>query len=451
MDKREFIKRLFEKGKEKGMQDMEVFFEESNSFDLRVFNKEIDNYSISNEHGLSFRGLYNGKMGYSYSEKVDETSIDMLVEQAIENAKIIDSDDEERIFEGSKSYKEVISYNKGLEEIEAKDKIDFIKALELEALKLDNRVDSVPYCLFGENSVYKMMINTKGLNLENKSNTAYAYISVKVKEGEDIKTGSSYIVTNDFSEFNPKALAEKAVKEALSMLGALSIESNEYPVIIRNDAAASLLEAFTSIFSAENVQKGLSLLKGKINEKIANSIVSIVDDPFMEKGVASASFDGEGVATKYKRVIDKGILKTYLHNTKTALKDGVESTGNAYKPSYKSPISIAPTNMYIEKGETSLDDMIKTIDRGLLIINLEGLHSGLNPVSGDFSLSSYGYEVELGKIKRPVNQITIAGNFYDLLNDIEIVGNDLKFALPGKSSYIGSPSIKIKKLSVSGE
>lgn len=450
MSNRELIEKIFNRGKELGLGDMEVYIQGNKQFDTRIFEGEIDKYSISDEIGLSFRGMYNGKMGYSYTEKVDETSIEMLIKEAMENAVTIDSEDEEEIFAGSKEYKEVNTYNSELENVTTEQKIEFTKAMEKAAFEADKRVTSVNYCLYGEVTGYSLLANTKGLNLENKSNLAEAYISVVVKDGDDVKTGSNFIISNDFSKFNPEELASAAVKEALSMLGAKSIESGKYPVILRNDVAASILQAFSSVFIAENVQKNLSLLKGKLNEQIANELITIVDDPFLKDGVASTPFDGEGVATKYKKVIDKGVLKTYLHNSKTARKDGVESTGNASKSSYKSPVSISPTNMYIENGNTSIEEMINNTESGIMIINVQGLHSGLNAVSGDFSLSAYGYLIEKGKIARPVNQITIAGNLYEVLKSVEAVGNDLKFGFPS-TGYIGSPSLKISSLAIAGK
>ncbi|WIV11482.1 TldD/PmbA family protein [Proteiniborus sp. MB09-C3] len=450
MANRELIEKIFNKGKELGLGDMEVYIQGNKQFDTRIFEGEIDKYSISDEVGLSFRGVYNGKMGYSYTEKVDESSIDMLIKEAMGNAVTVDSDDEEEIFAGSKEYKEVNTYNSELENVTSEQKIEFAKALEKAAYEADKRVTSVNYCLYDESTSYSVLANTKGLNLENKSNIAETYVSVVVKDGDDIKTGEKYIISNDFSKFNAEELAKGAVDEAISMLKAESIESGEYPIILRNDVAASVLQAFSSVFIAENVQKDLSLLKGKLNEQIAKELITIVDDPFLKDGVVSASFDGEGVATKYKKVIDKGVLKTYLHNSKTAKKDGVESTGNASKGSYKSPVSISPTNMYIENGSTSVDDMIESTEKGIMIIDVQGLHSGLNAVSGDFSLSAYGYLIEKGKISRPVNQITIAGNLYEVLKNIDSVGNDLKFGFPG-FGYIGSPSLKINSLAVAGK
>ena len=444
------IDKIFIEGKNNGLKDMEVYYSTGSSLSLKVFQKELDGYSLSESEGLSLRGVYKGKMGYPYTEKVDETSIDQLVRDVAENATIIDSDDEEIIFEGSKDYKKVDSFNPDLSNVSEEEKIQFVKSLEEEAFKLDERIASVEVCAYGDGYGETIMSNTKGLYLQDKNNIAYTYIVVVAKEGEDIKTGMSYRTANDFSKFNAEEIAKEAVNEALALLGANSVKSGDYNIIIRNSAAADLLEAFTGIFSAEAVQKNLSLLKGKIDEKIASDKFTLIDDPYMDGGLASKSFDGEGVACKYKKIVDKGVLKTYFHNLKTAKKDGIETTGNASKGSYKSSINIAPSNFYVEKGERSLDEMIASVEKGIMITELQGLHSGLNSVSGDFSLAALGFLIEGGKISRPVEQITVAGNYFEMLKNIEETGSDLKFGLPGEA-YIGSPSLRIKKLSVAGE
>lgn len=444
------IDKIFSQGKDKGLQDMEVYYSAGSSLSLKVFQKELDGYSLSESEGLSLRGVYNGKMGYSYTEKADETSVEQLVKDVVENATIIDSDDEEFIYEGSKEYKKVNSFNPKLANVKEEQKIAFVKSLEEEAFKLDKRIVSVETCVYGDGYGETILSNTKGLYLHDKSNIAYTYIVVIAKNGEDIKTGMAYRTGNDFEKFNAGEIAKEAVDEALALLGAKSVKSGDYEIILRNSAAAELLEAFTGIFSAESVQKKLSLLKGKLNEKIASEKFTLTDDPYMDGGLASSSFDGEGAACKYKKVIDKGVLKTYLYNLKTAKKDGVETTGNASKSSYKASIGIAPSNFYVEKGEKSLDEMIASVNKGIMITELQGLHSGLNSVSGDFSLAALGFLIENGRITRPVEQITVAGNYFEMLKNIEETGCDLKFGLPGEA-YIGSPSLKIKKLAIAGE
>jgi len=445
MDKKALIDKLFQLGKERGLEDMEVSYRNGTSFSLSIFKSELDDYSLSESDVLSFRGIYNGKMGYSYTEKVDETSIELLVNGAIENAKIISSEDEVEIFAGSKEYKEVNSYNPSLDNVSELEKIEFAKKAEEIAYSLDKRVSTVQSCNYVDESSESIICNTKGLNLHKKSNLTLSYIGVVVKDGDDIKSKYSFVCGRDFSKFDAEKLAKEAVEEALSMLGAKSIKSGNYPIIVRNDTMVDLLQAFTGIFSAESVQKDLSLLKGKLNEQIASTKLTLVDDPFMEGGLASRSYDFEGAACTFKNVIENGVLKTYLYNLKTAKKANVETTGNSLGGS-----GIGPSNFYIKNGDKSLDEIVSTIDKGLLITNLDGLHAGLNTISGDFSLSASGYEIENGKIKRPVEQITVAGNFFNMIKNIEEIGNDLKFGLPG-SSYIGCPSIKFKSLAVSGE
>ncbi|HBH11941.1 MAG TPA: TldD/PmbA family protein, partial [Clostridiales bacterium] len=379
-----------------------------------------------------------------------DSSIPFLVEEAMQNAIIIDSDDEENIYIGSDEYEEINNYNPILDQVTEEQKIQLTLDLEKEAMSLDDRIQSVQYCAYGDVTGETNIINSKGLSLSTKSNIAFAYVGVVAKNGDDLKTGMAYKATNDFFKIDSKEIAKEAVKEAVSMLGAESVQSGNYPIILRNNVACDLLESFSDVFSAENVQKNLSQLKHKIGQKIASDNLNIIDNPHMEDGFASTPFDGEGYPTQIKKVIENGILKTYLHNLKTSEKDGVSSTGNASRGSYKSIIDISPSNFFIENGTYSMDDMINGIDKGLLLIELQGLHSGLNSVSGDFSLACYGYLVEEGKISKPVNQITVSGNFFKMIKNIEMIGNDLKFGLPA-GSYFGAPSLKIKELSIAGK
>ena len=440
---------IYKKSKENNIENLEIFYSQGRDLTIKVFNGDVDVYKLAEAEGLGLRGKYNDKMGYSYTEKVDETSIEFLIDSLVENSKNIDSEDREEIFEGSSDYRKVNNFNSSLEEITEKEKIEFVKNLEKESMKLDKRIKSIQDCMYGDGYSETVISNSKGLDIKDKSNLSYTYVSVVAKENDDIQSGFAYKVTNNFKELNYKEIAKEAVDEAISMLGAKSIKSGKYPIILRNNVASDILEAFSSVFSSERVQKNLSLLKGKLSEKIASDKISLIDDPFLKNGYASKGFDGEGVPTRIKDIIKEGVLKTYLYNIKTALKDNVKSTGNASRTSYKSSIGISPTNMYIKPGDIDLEQMIKNINEGILITDVQGLHAGLNPISGDFSLSAQGLLIQKGAIKEPVNQITISGNFLEMLKNVEEVGEDLRFGLPS-SSYIGSPSLKIKDLDVAG-
>lgn len=445
-----FIEKLFAKATEKGLTEYEAYYSSGKSFSVKIYNGEVDDYKNSTGLGLSFRAVHNGQMGYSYTENFDESSVDMLLDELIDNASTLERDTLEYIFEGSPEYKDINNYKGELEKVEVAKKIEFAKVLEAEAKALDERVASVNYCLYGEGVGERIIVNSKGLKLHDKGDDAYCYVAVVVREGKDTKTGSAFAISQSFEDFDPKALAKEAVDEAVSLLGAKPVKSGNYDVIIRNKTFASMLGAMSGVFSAEAVEKGLSKFAGKIGEEVAVKGLNIIDNPHLQNGGSTKSFDDEGVATKVKRVVENGVLNSYLHNLKTAKNMGVESTGNGQKGSYKASINIAPFNFYIEPHKKSLDELKKELGTGLLLIEFGGLHSGLNGISGDFSLLTSGYYIENGEIVKPVNQITIAGNYFEMLKNIDTIGGDLKFNLPGVAT-IGAPSILICNMKIAGE
>ncbi|HBG01107.1 MAG TPA: TldD/PmbA family protein [Firmicutes bacterium] len=450
MDMREFKDKVFAAGTRAGLGDMEIYVSRSEDFCVRVFQKEIDDYSLSVEQGVGFRAHYAGKVGYAYVETLDDESVTLLVEGAKANAQIIDSDDQIEFFAGSDHYPEVVAYNEGLDRVSAEEKIAFSKALEAESFAADARVSMVNWALTGSGQTEVYIANTKGLDQSFARNAAYSFVSAVAREDGSVKTGVRMLSGNDWGKFDAKKLAHEAVYEATSLLGASSVQSGDYRALLRYDVARDLLATFSSVFSAEAVQKGLSLLGGKLGQQIASPLVTVTDDPLLDHESASMPFDGEGVATRTKSVVEQGRLATLLHNLKTAKKDGVESTGNASRASFKSPVGISPTNFFIEPGQTDYEELVKKLGDGIIIIDVQGLHSGANPVSGDFSLGAYGYLVEKGQIVRAVEQITVAGNFFKLLEAVEEIGCDLSFGMPSQSGHFGSPSLLIRELAIAG-
>ncbi|WP_318616676.1 TldD/PmbA family protein [Sporosarcina sp. YIM B06819] len=440
----EFQEKLLAEAMDAGFKEVEVYYERSESFQLMIFEGEIDSYETSEEGGLGLRGLYNGKMGYAYTEKIEEASIPFLIDSAKANADVLDEDDGTDIFEGSDNYSGHNLYSEELANITIPEKIELIKSIEKKTLAYDPRIITLNYCVLQDYSGERVMANNKGLSLNEKKNGLVIFVSAVAKDGEEMKTGSCIKMTQDFTSLNADEIAKEAAEEALSNLGEQSIPTKKYPIVMRYDASASLLATFTPIFSAENTQKDLSLLKGKVGEKIAAESFTVLDDPFHPEALAGTNFDGEGVATGKRTIVSNGTLETLLHNRKTAKKDGVETTGHARKSSYKSTLTVAPLNMYIAPGNKSKEDLIGSLKEGILITSLAGLHSGVSTISGDFSVAATGFYIKDGKIATPVKQMTIAGNFFDYMKGIEEVGADLKFAPGG----YGSPSLIVKELSV---
>jgi len=441
---------LFAQAKEKGFADYELFYSGGNSFQIRVFNSEIQEYKDTTSEGVGFRGTYNGKMGYAYTENLDSDIIPTLLENAMGNATIIEDEEVEKLYPGDEKYEKVNSYNEAINSVPTSQKIEWAMEMEKYAKALDPRVKMADFCIVGNGESSMAIANSYGLNLSQKSNMAQALLIARVEENGQNKNSMEMWMGRDFADFDYKKLAEKAVKDALSYLGASSIPSGQYPVIFNQDTARDVLSVFCSVFVAERCQKGFSLLnKGKLGETIAAPHVTLRDDAITEHSLLNLAFDAEGVAATNKAVVENGVLKTLLYNTKSAEKDGVKSTGNATKAGFGGAISTGPTNLYLAPGSTSYEDLVAGMKKGVIITGMAGLHSGVNPISGDFSVSADGYYVEDGKIVKPVEQITVAGNFYELLKNIETIGSDLKIRAMGMSG-VGAPSILVNGLSIAG-
>ena len=441
------LKSLFDAGFHAGLTEMEVYLVEDENFSCKVFEQDVDSYSLSVTRGLSFRGLYEGKMGYTYTEKCEDSSIDFLINSVISNASIIEKDEKEELYGGDNDYVKLDLYHPELEKVTPQEKIQFLKEVEAECKSLDSRVKSVNYCLFTNGTSKMTLKNSKGLDLHQEQNYAYTYVSVLVSEHDQNKTDGDFIVSADFKKYDAKSFAKKIVAAAIGQLGAVKVKSGKYPILLKNTVVGDILEAMSDSFSADNVQKDLSRLKGKLETAIGTDALTIVDDPHLKDGLGSASFDGEGVATYAKEVVSNGVLKTYLHSLATSKTFDVQPTGNGFRSGFKSPIVISPSNLYIQPRELSFDSLAKAINDGIYITEVQGLHAGLNDISGDFSLSASGFLIKNGAVSTAVHELTIAGNFFDLLHHIKGIGSDLDF---GASSF-GSPSLWIDSLRVSGE
>lgn len=447
MDKQQFMDRLLAEAKAQGIDPAEVYFSAGSSFSAGAMNGNIDSYKVSTRQGLGLRGMYQGKMGYASTQAFDEEAIRQLIEGVKEGALLREDEGAEEIYEGDAEYPTVVSYDETLAQVPATAKLDAVLAIEKAALE---SVDTVKQCEGTQLSTMSGEVylrNSYGLNLQHKDNAFIAYTGAIAKDGDSTSTGMAFKCGRDFAKLDVKKLGEEAAQEAASGLHAEPVPAGNYRMILRYDAMQSLLATFCGIFSAENAQQGLSLLKGREGEKIAADCVTLMDDPLLEGGFDSAPFDGEGVASKTKAVVENGVLKTLLHNRKTAKKQGVTSTGNALRPGLSAPITVAPTNFFFKPGDKTLAELEADMSDGLVITDLSGLHAGANMTSGDFSLLSKGYLLKGGKRVQPVEQITIAGNFYDVLKNIRAIGSDLIFPASG----VGSSSVDVGTLTAAGK
>ncbi len=421
----------------------EVYYNEAEELEVQSLDSTLDKYAVSRKAGLNLRVQLNGKNGYAYTEALDDP--EELVKRAMDNARAIESDDEHPM-QGKSVYQKIEKKEIPLLKLSEREKIELAFELENKTKALDTRVKRLMYCNVTTLKGIKRIHNTLGLEADSERETALTYAVAVLEQDGESKDGLGFRVNADAMDID--SVAKEAVREGAAMFKASSAPVGKYRILLRNDAAAGLLEAFCSMFSADQAQKGLSLLKDKEGEKVASDIVTILDDPFHE--FAPRAFDGEGVPCIKKAVVDNGVFKTLLHNLKTAKKAGVPSTGNAGRAGAASPVDISPTNFYIVPGKRGYDELLKELDNGIVLTELSGMHSGLNPVSGDFSLLAKGLLVENGTVVRPVDQITVAGSFFSLMKGILEIGSDLRFGFP-YGSNVGSPSLLINELMISGK
>ena len=447
MNVNEFIKKLFERAAAAGFEASEADYRADEEFSVAVKGGEIVDYSVSSGMGLGFRALVSGKMGYASTQVLDDDALELLVSGAQENAALIESGDEEFIFAGSDAYPEMDVYNDEIDKITAAEKIDMARRLEKECVSIDPRVTQCEAVELMSGSSARRLVNSRGLDISFRENYIGVYAGVLAQENGQVTSGMAIRLVRDPKQLDIRKEAERAVKDAVDGLNADKAASGEYRVILRNDVAGSMLRTFSSVFSADAAQKGMSLLKGREGEMIGSEALTIVDDPLNPASPGATPFDGEGVAARKLAVVENGKLNTLLHNLKTAKKQGVQSTGSASKPSYASPVGVAPHALHIVPSETTPDELVALAGDGVFITDVQGLHSGANQISGDFSLGARGFLIEGGRITRPVSQITVAGNFFELMKNVVAVANNLEFAF----SSVASPDLLIGRLAVAGK
>lgn len=449
MNYQEFKQAVIHYAAANNIKDYELYYTKSDETSVEIFQTEVKGFNSSNSLGVCFRCIVNGQTGYASTENMTEEEAESIVLRAIENALVLESDAPSFIHTQGDTY--LTCEKEEAPAPTAAELVDFALDLQKEIYAQDERVIDGTQAVAGFGSFEKAIFNSNGLDLSDNGSFDYTYAMAIVTDGNEMYNGME-VKSGKMADFDKTEVAKEAVKDAVSTIGYTSIESGEYTVVFSNKVMASLLGVYSSIFSAEAAQKGLSLLKDKEGEIIASDIVTLTDDPMYKDSLVKASFDDEGAATYAKNVIENGKFTTFLHNLATAAKAGVKTTGNGYKGSYASPVGINHYNFYINPVKGSLEDLFAEAGNGIYITEVEGMHAGADSISGDFSLSSGGFRIEDGKKTTPVKGITISGNFLQLLKDISSVGEDLKFNPFALSAHrCGSPSVLVKGINIAGK
>lgn len=431
---------------EAGITEYDVFYSQADSVSADALKNEIDSFNSNNEVGISFRCIVNGRFGQASTELIEKEELEAIVLRAKENAMYIESEDHAEIYNGNAKYPTI-----ELSDFEVPSAaIIKDKALEIQKKTYDKSdivVDGTQSGVGASTALIKMF-NSYGLELEKSAGAVQYYSNPVVSEGETTEDGVDYRLSLDYSEIDD--VVDEAFFNANNKLHAAFVDSGNYDVIFNGKQVINLLSAFCGAFSAKNVKLNMSMFKDKIGEKIASELITIVDDPISPELIGKNSFDAEGVPTFKKSIVENGVLTTYLHDLSTANYFGVSSTGNSYKGGYQSPFVISPYFLSVEKGSNSFDELLSQVKKGIYITELVST-SGNNNVTGDFSIESMGFLIENGKIGRFVKSFTVAGNFFDLLKNIEMVSDRQEVKRSGLFRGYAAPDILVKNMSIAGK
>jgi len=423
-----------------GADQAEALLYEGRLLSISVEKGEVKEAESIVEKGIGVRVAIGKKVGFSYSTDFNEA--DVVARRSFQNAKATPPDPDFRSFpEPTEDTKVERLFDKKIAELGVKDASDLIKEM-VESAKVDRRVYSIGGAFFSTAGTIAVL-NSLGTERAESLTQSYIYAYISAKEGDEMSSG--YNQGRHLSEINPRWVGEKAANLAISSLGAVRIETGYYDVVIDPVAMPSFIGFIvSSAANAENVQYGRSFLAGRLGKKIAREEISIFDDGTIPGAYASVSFDGEGVSTSRTPIVLNGVLKSYIHNSYTAGKAGVESTGNASR-SYDSLPSIDSHNVILDAKvlETRREELLD-IRKGILF---KETGDRPNLANGEFSgLMSSAFLIENGEVTKGLKEVGFGINLLDFLTKIDLVGDDVRQV----GSTI-SPSCRVKEMRVAGK
>lgn len=433
-----------EKAQQLGASMSEAYIATGKELSIEISNQQVEALKMADEHGLGMRVIVDGRMGFAYSSDLSDRAIEQTVRQALANAEKSHADEHNVLPKPSSQYPELKLLDEQIAKTAIEDKIALAKEIELQARSYDPRVKITESCTYQDAEYTVTLFNSYGITKTYQGAYCGAYAYVVAEENGDNQTGFGLTFSLRYKDLDPAKVGKEAAQKAVRMLGAKEIGTQKAAVVLDPYVATNFLGVLAPALSAEAVQKGKSVFAGKIGEKVSSDVITIIDDGALEGAIMSSPFDGEGVATRQTTLIANGVLQGYLHNTYTARKEGVESTGNGIRGTFKSTPEVGTTNFYIKPGQVTQEQLLKDISKGLYVTEVMGMHTA-NPISGDFSVGAAGIWIENGELTTPVRGVAIAGNIIDFLEAIDLVANDLTFFV-GR----GAPTVRIARMTISG-
>ncbi len=422
----------------------EIYFSRGRGLKIETKEGKIENFQPQESEGLSIRVITGQRLGFAYTSQINPEIVRKTAAKALENAQVTERDEAHQLPSGESLPQAPEIRDQTIDSLSIEEKIEIALSIHQAATKTDPRIKKVQQAKYQDGLQEVAIFNSLGVSGKAIS-TNFSLSCVAVAEEKDTsEMGWEYQASRFLSDLNPSRVGQVAAQRALERLGAIKPESSYLPTIFRPYITVDFLELLSISFCGDNIVKGKSQLAGKKGETLFAKQVNIVDDGLLPKGLATRAFDDEGVGQQTTLLVVEGRVEGFLFDTYWAQRAGERSTGNAARGGFQSPPLVSTTNLYLQPGNISPDELIKTLPKGVIITEVLGMHTA-DPVSGDFSVGAAGLLVKDGEIVSSLTGLAISGNIFDIFKRIEVVCSDLCFY-----GSIGAPSILIGGLDISG-
>jgi PmbA protein len=432
-----------------GATEAEAWAEGGRSREVRVHAGEVESLTEASGRGVGVRAWIGARTGYAYGTDLSDSGLAGLAEAAVGAARVADEDESSAAPEPSGDPAEIPGLRTdGVATTETPEVIDLAKRIERAALDRDPRVSGVEEVVYIDEDSSAAIATSRGVSGAFEASVAYSFLQAMATEDSEVQTGLGFGVARSPGDLDADEIGAEAGDESSSMLGATKPASRTCPVVLSDRVAASFAGFIGGALCADEVQRGRSPFADRLGDDLASQALRLADDGTDPGGLASAPFDGEGTPRGRTPLLRDGKLLAYLHDSYTARRGAATSTGNAARASYRSPPSVSTSNLMIEPGELPLDALVERVGDGVYVTEVAGLHSGVNPVTGRYSVGATGKAIRDGALAEPLREFTIAGDLLSTLAAVQAVGSEVRWVPFGGSVH--SAPILVGEMAIGG-
>jgi len=431
-----------------GASDAEAYVSREAGREVRVHGGEVESLTAATQTGVGVRAWVGHRVGYAYGTDLSDAGVAAIAARAAEAAGVADEDE----FAAPPAPAEIEALpglsDPSTAEWDTGRAAELALTVERTALASDPRLVGVEVAVYADADERVAIASSSGVAGEYESSSCYAYLQA-LAEGEGAReTGLGFGLARGPRELDPEAIGAEGAQRALAMIGAGKPASRSCPVVLDETVAASFAGLIGGGLSAKAVQRGRSPFAGRLGEEVASAAFVLHDDGRDPRGPASSPFDGEGVPRRRTALIEDGRLRSYLYDTYTANREGRISTGSAARQGYRSLPSVSTSNLMVAPGSHSLEGLLAQAGEGVYVTDVAGLHSGVNPVTGVFSVGASGRAIRAGELAEPVREFTIAGELVAMLGAVSAAGAEPRWVPFGGS--VSTPPLLIAEMAISG-